>query len=127
MTELIEESKRVLLIDDEEYICSLIVSLSELSKIECSITVSINGKQAEAEIYDREYDLYIIDILLPLKNGVDLAKQVRQLNDNPIIFITGKPMSQKEHESLETEFDAKVFKKPFSTDELIKHIDRLLG
>ena len=114
----------LLLEDDELFSLSLIDYLEEFADIK--ITHASNSTKMLELIYEKRYDLYLLDINLPDINGLDLLKDIRSSTDEtPAIFLT----SYKDKETLTKGFlnGADDFlTKPFDMDELILRINCLM-
>lgn len=85
-----------------------------------------NGQSAMDITFSQKFDLYLLDINVPLINGTTLLKELRDSNDNtPAIFLT----SHKDKEMLEKSFlcgGDDFLIKPFNTKELLLRIKALL-
>lgn len=85
-----------------------------------------NGQEALDETYKNHFDLYLLDINVPLIDGLSLLKELRRANDTtPTIYLT----SHQEIETLSQAFEIGAddyLKKPFNTDELLVRIHALL-
>lgn len=76
---------------------------------------------------DKRYDLCILDIMLPGKDGFALAESIRKLNkDIPILFLSAKTLKEDRLRGLRTGADDYLVK-PFSMEELILKIDIFLS
>jgi DNA-binding response OmpR family regulator len=72
-------------------------------------------------------ELLVLDVMMPKKDGLTLAKEIREIDDViPIIFLTAKSQSQDVVEGF-TIGGNDYLKKPFSMEELIVRIDNLIG
>ena len=79
-------------------------------------------KQGEA----RTYDLCLLDVMLPKKDGFSLAKEIRMVNKNvPIIFLTAKSMKEDTLEGFRAGADD-YLTKPFSMEELLMRMKAIL-
>lgn len=116
---------KVLLAEDEESL-GMIVKESLESR---SFTVfhAKNGKEA-LEIYQSEKpDILVLDVMMPLKDGFTLAKEIRQEDKNiPIIFLTAKSQTSDVLEGF-NHGGNDYLKKPFSMEELIVRVKSLLN
>lgn len=75
---------------------------------------------------NQSYNLCILDIMMPKKDGITLAKEIRLLNmDIPIVFLTAKNMKEDVLEGFKTGGDDYITK-PFSMEELIFRIEAIL-
>ena len=90
---------RILLVEDNEKTANSM--LSALSEMGCTIDWRKNGLSGLEQAQNSDYDLYIIDHLMPLMNGIQLVKNLKsgcETLNIPIIFITTK--DEKEVKSL---------------------------
>ena len=115
---------RVLVLEDDLLLGESLVDLLEDANME--VTHTTNGQIALDTIYNESFDLYLLDINVPLINGVTLLKELRNANDNtPTIFLT----SHKEKEMMKDGFISGAddfMTKPFDSDELLFRIKALL-
>src|SRR5690606_35940171 len=78
--------------------------------------LSINGKEAEKEFKKQSFDLCIFDVMMPEKDGLTLAKEIRKKDTKtPIIFLTAKSMKEDVIKGFETGADDYITK-PFSME-----------
>ena len=119
--------KSILIVDDDEMV---LMALNELLQPEGYEIDSVNsGSEAMKKIYNRKYDLLMLDIIMPEMNGLELCKNIREREDYseiPIIFLTAK--SQEEDKALGLEAGANLFlSKPISPRKLIEIVGETLG
>ena len=90
------------------------------------VTHSPNGQNALDTTFSHKFDLYLLDINVPLIDGITLLKELREANDNtPTIFLT----SHKDKDVLKNSFMSGAddfITKPFDTEELFFRINALL-
>jgi DNA-binding response OmpR family regulator len=117
-------STKILLLEDDLLFGESIMDLLEeegFEMIHCR-----NGQEALDETYKNHFDLYLLDINVPLIDGLSLLKELRRANDTtPTIYLT----SHQEIETLSQAFEIGAddyLKKPFNTDELLVRIHALL-
>jgi len=73
-----------------------------------------------------KYDLCIIDVMMPKKDGITLAKEIRAINSEvPIIFLTAKNMKEDVLEGFKAGADDYITK-PFSMEELVLRIEAII-
>ncbi|WP_423128989.1 response regulator transcription factor [Gaoshiqia sp. Z1-71] len=85
-----------------------------------------DGEAAYAGFKKNEYHLCILDIMMPKKDGITLARDIRLINqDIPIIFLTAKNMKEDVLEGFRIGADD-YMTKPFSMEELIFRIEAIL-
>ena len=83
----------ILLVEDNKEIASNIKQYIELkTNNSWKIDIAYTGKEAIEKISDNNYDLLLLDIMLPDISGYEIAKIVKNNLDIPIIFITAKSM-----------------------------------
>ena len=81
-------SRRILVVDDEKLIVKgLRFSLEqEDMKVDCAY----DGEEALGLAKGNEYDLILLDVMLPKLNGLEVCQQIREFSDVPIIMLTAK-------------------------------------
>jgi len=115
---------KILLVEDDKIIWENIKEYLEENWF--TVDWEINWNYAYSRILDYEYDVIILDVMLPEKDGFQLAKQIRKLGiKTPIIFLTAKwDIESKEKWFLAWWDD--YLTKPFSLKELVLRIRNLL-
>ncbi len=105
---------RLFIAEDNAQIRKMIRDYFSNKKDECFvITEASNGKEAEELLKYGEYDLVILDIMMPYADGITLCKTIRKTSDVPIIFLTAKTMEEDFLAGYESGCDDYVTK-PFS-------------
>ena len=85
-----------------------------------------DGEQAGIAFGTTQYDLCILDVMMPVKDGFTLAKEIRQVSmDIPIIFLTARSMKDDVIEGFKIGADDYITK-PFSMEELLFRIEAVL-
>ncbi|MBY0478015.1 MAG: response regulator transcription factor [Chitinophagaceae bacterium] len=116
--------KKILLIEDEMHVVSFIKK--GLTEENFDVTVAFDGNTGLQLFHDNQFDLIILDIMLPDKNGLELCKDIRKLNNNmPVLFLTALGTSENIVLGLETGADDYLVK-PFKFIELLARIRTLL-
>jgi DNA-binding response OmpR family regulator len=115
---------KVLLLEDDLLFGETLVDLLEENGFE--VTHVPNGQSAIDATYDKNFHIYILDINVPLIDGVTVLKELREAQDStPTIFLT----SHKDKEMLTRGFMSGAddyITKPFDSDELILRLHALL-
>ena len=88
---------RILIIDDEASIRRTLREILEYEKYK--VDDAATGMEALSRIYEQEYDVILCDIKMPEMDGIELLSAIKQLNDTPIIMISG-------HGTIETAVEA---------------------
>ncbi len=117
------KQKRILIADDDAVILNLISLV--LNKEGFETDVAANGQEALDAVCKNDYDLIILDIVMPLMFGTDAAKEIRQKTDCPIMFLTARSTDEDKLEAYSSGGDD-YLQKPFSTLELLLRVKALL-
>jgi len=111
--------KKILLVDDE---AAIVQSLRyNLEKNGYQVTAAGDGRSAVALAASEEPDLVILDIMLPLLDGIEACKEIRKTSSVPIIMLTAKDQEFDKVLALELGADDYVTK-PFSLGEIIARV-----
>ena len=78
---------KILLVDDDAELTELLAQLLDLEGFE--INVANNGKEALA-LLDHSYDLVLLDIMMPVLNGIETLKQIRKNFSTPVMMLTAR-------------------------------------
>ncbi len=90
------------------------------------VHLSKNGKSGLTAFHGNQFDLCILDIMLPEQDGFSLAKDIRKVDQNiPIIFLTAKSMSEDKIKGFLSGADDYITK-PFVMDEFLLRIKAIL-
>ena len=114
---------KVLIADDNKQIVSI---LSEYCK-KNNFTVStvFDGETALKEIEENEFDIILLDVMMPKKDGFDVCREVRTFSNVPIIMTTARGEDYEKLMGLEIGADDYIVK-PFSPGEIIARINAIL-
>lgn len=116
--------KNILLVEDDEKISKLVKELLEEDSY--NVTQSFDGDDGYSKIIENNYDLILLDIMLPKLNGYKVCRQVRSAGiTTPILMLTAKSGEYDLEEGLDTGAND-YLKKPFSSIELKARIRALL-
>lgn len=118
-----EEKKHILIIDDEEGIRKPLKEYLESENF--FVSTAKDAEDAKNKIQLLEFDLLIVDIMMPGQSGLELTKEIRKDKDTPIIFLTAMGESASRIHGLETGADDYV-PKPFEPKELVLRIKNIL-
>jgi two-component system, OmpR family, response regulator len=91
-----------------------------------SVTLSANGSEGLKEFKQSNFDLCLLDVMLPQKDGFTLADDIKNINPNAaIIFLTAKAMDEDKIKGLKLGADDYITK-PFNFDELLLRIEAVM-
>jgi len=111
--------RSILIVDDEFGLAEMIREM--LGEQGYDVCLAINGRLALDILAERQIDLVITDIMMPIMDGTELATAIRHSEihrDIPIVVMTSLPSPPRQQRSL---FDA-VLRKPFTPDLLLSTI-----
>ena len=115
---------RLLLAEDDENLGSLLKEYLNAKGYETELYP--DGNRAYKGFIQNRFDICILDVMMPVKDGFTLAKEIRSINsDIPIIFLTAKSLKDDVFEGFSLGADDYITK-PFSMEELIYRIEAIL-
>ncbi|WP_373600523.1 response regulator transcription factor [Paraclostridium bifermentans] len=114
---------KILVIEDEENIASFINM--ELSYEGYKVDICNDGKEGLNKGIDEDYDLIILDLMLPTLNGLEVCRRLRKLKDTPIIMLTARDSVMDKVSGLQMGADD-YLAKPFAIEELLARIESIL-
>ena len=119
-----EEKLKILLCEDEENLGML---LREYLQAKGYIAeLCLDGEAGYKEFLKNKYDICVLDVMMPKKDGFTLAQDIRQTNaEIPIIFLTAKQLKDDILEGFKIGADDYITK-PFSMEELVFRIEAIL-
>lgn len=107
---------RVLIVEDERRIARFLQM--ELEHEGMSTAIEDNGRRAYERIMQENYDLILLDVMLPDMDGFTICRKVRELSQVPIIMLTAKDDIDDKVQGLDIGADDYITK-PFATPELL--------
>ncbi len=120
-----EETKlSILLCEDDENLGMLLREYLQAKGYDT--TLSLDGEAGFREFMKGHYDMCVLDVMMPKKDGFTLAKEIRQQNaDVPVIFLTAKNMKEDIIKGFKMGADD-YLTKPFSMDELVFRMEAIM-
>ena len=116
--------KRILLVEDDESL-GYVIKDNLLAK-NFEVTLAKNGVEGIEMFNSHKYDICLLDVMMPGKDGFSLAEEIRTKNaDIPIIFLTAKSMEEDKIKGFLIGADDYITK-PFSMPELTLRIEAIL-
>jgi DNA-binding response OmpR family regulator len=117
--------KKILLVEDDPNLGLLLQDYLQL-KGKFEVVLCTDGEQGLKAFTKEPFDLCILDVMMPKKDGFSLGKEIRKLNEQvPIIFATAKTMIEDKTEAFGLGGDDYITK-PFRIEELLLRIQALL-
>ena len=122
---------RILIIEDESDIANLEKDYLELSGFE--VDIETDGMVGLKAALTKDYDLFLLDLMLPGMDGFDICREIRERKDTPILLVSAKKDDIDKIRGLGLGADDYITK-PFSPSELVARVkahlsryDRLIG
>ena len=115
---------RILVVEDEKKVASFIKRALEEEYF--SVDVAFDGKEGINLALSEEYDLFILDIMLPYKDGISILKEIREEKIlTPVLMLTAKDNVVDKVLGLDSGADD-YLAKPFALDELLARVRALI-
>ena len=109
----------ILIVDDEIYIRELIAKYAKHEQYET--TLASNGKEALELVKENQYDVVIMDIMMPVLDGFSAVKEIRKFSSVPVIMLSARSEEYDKLYGFDLGIDDYVTK-PFSPKELLMRI-----
>ncbi len=118
------DQTKILLVEDDENLGQLLKEYLQAKGYETNLYT--DGDQGFRAFKEHLYDLCILDIMMPVKDGFSLAREIRAINsDIPIIFLTAKSMKDDVLQGFKIGADDYVTK-PFNMEELLLRVEAVM-
>ncbi len=119
-----KEKISVLLAEDDRNLGNLLREYLEAKDFK--VHLAVNGKEAYDLFSKEKFDLCLLDVMMPVKDGFTLAREIRSSDNNvPIVFLTAKSMKEDAIEGFTAGADDYITK-PFSMEELLLRITAIM-
>ncbi len=118
---------QILLVEDDLKICDVIKTyFLNKSANQLKLNIIHDGNDALDALYENEYDLVLLDIMLPGADGFQICKSIRSNKDTPIIFLTARGLEEDILRGYDLGCDDYIVK-PFSLATLYAKVNALLN
>ena len=118
-----DQKKHILIVDDDTRICDLLEKF--LNKNGYLVSTVHNAEQARRLLLGLEFDLIILDVMMPGESGIELTVDLRKNNKTPILLLTARGEAEDRILGLEAGADD-YLPKPFEPMELLLRIQAIL-
>ncbi|MDY0396531.1 response regulator transcription factor [Virgibacillus halophilus] len=118
-----EESVKVLVVDDEDRIRRLLKMY--LEREEYTVDEAENGKEALEAALKEDYDVIILDLMMPEMDGIEVCQELRKEKNTPVIMLTAKGEESNRVQGFEVGADDYIVK-PFSPREVVLRVKAVL-
>jgi len=117
--------RRILLVEDDPNFGSILKEYLIINGYH--VTLAKNGIEGFEKFKKEDYDLCLLDVMMPYKDGFTLAKEIREKNETvPLIFLTAKTMKEDVLKGFKIGADD-YLSKPFDSEVLLAKIKSILG
>src|SRR5580693_2436399 len=117
---------RILIVEDEEKLGQSLAKGLERSGYAADLVADGESGERRIELYNKDYDVIILDLMLPKKNGFEVCRAVREKGLTlPILILTARDMTEDKILALDSGADDYLVK-PFSFEELLARVRALL-
>jgi two-component system OmpR family response regulator len=118
------DNKKILLVEDDQNFGAILKDYLMLNDFD--VTLAKNGMEGFEKFKKDTYDLCILDVMMPYKDGYTLAKEIREKNKEvPIIFLTAKSMKEDVLKGYKAGADD-YLNKPFDSEVLLMKIKAII-
>ncbi|MGO1355625.1 response regulator transcription factor [Alkalibacterium gilvum] len=118
-----DNQKKLLVVDDEDRIRRLLKMY--LEKADYIIEEAENGKKALDMALENNYDLILLDVMMPELDGLEVAEEIRKEKETPIMMLTAKGEELNRIQGFEVGVDDYIVK-PFSPREIVLRVAAIL-
>lgn len=127
-TQTAPTGKKVLLIEDEQFIGELYVRA--LTAAGYDTRVVVDGAEALEEAKSNLYDIILLDIMLPNLTGTEILQRLRDVKETPqlkakLIITTNLEMDEAARANIEAHADGYIIKAEVTPKELVSYLDQL--
>lgn len=117
------DTTRILIVEDNKEISDILAEF--LSKHGCVAECVYNGRDASVRLKNNEYNMILMDLMLPYKTGNDLIEELRKRSNVPVICLSAKSDLETRLEVLRMGADDYILK-PFDLDEVLVRMEVVL-
>ena len=121
---MMKKNIKVLLAEDDDNLGNILKTYLEAKGY--STTIAVNGEEAIAAFSKEAFDFFILDVMMPIKDGFAVAKEIRKKDKKvPILFLTAKSMQDDVLKGFQTGADDYITK-PFSMEVLLMRMSAII-
>ena len=118
------EKVKILLAEDDTNLGTLLSNYLKAKSFD--VTLCVDGEIAMRRFKEQVFDFVILDVMMPVKDGFAVAKEIRSVDTEiPILFLTAKSMKEDKLEGFDAGADD-YLTKPFAMEELLARINAIL-
>jgi two-component system response regulator CpxR len=123
MEAILAEGQSLLLVDDDTELCQMVAAFFRREGF--TVEAVHDGRAGMARALSGDFDLVILDVMLPVLSGLEVLEQVRRRSKVPIILLTARVAEQDRIDGLDAGADD-YLPKPFGPNELVARVRAVL-
>jgi DNA-binding response OmpR family regulator len=116
--------KKVLVVDDHTIITQLLII--NLSRADYNVFSACNGQEELETIKKTEPDIILLDIMMPIMNGLEMLEELRKTSDTPVIMMSAFGDGEEINKAREMGIEC-FLNKPFEMESLVNTLDLVLS
>ncbi|MFH1174845.1 MAG: response regulator [archaeon] len=117
---VVVENKRVLYVEDNEDTAAAVKLI--LSMAGFTVHLAFTGEDGLRLAFDEQYDVILLDVMLPDMSGWDIFAQLKQKVSAKYIFMSAIPVSEERYQKLRLDGVSDYITKPFAKKDLIERV-----
>lgn len=122
--EIVEPEKRsILVVDDEDFICDM---FRHVLSDKFDVTCCLNGEDALREIEKRDFDVIVLDIIMPGIKGDEVLRRIRESGKETKVIISSGYMREDQRERIKKMKVDAFLDKPFREEDILKIMEKIL-
>lgn len=118
-----DNNLKILLAEDDKNLGTILKAYLEAKGY--PTVLCVNGEEAWQSFNNQPFDFCILDVMMPIKDGFTVAREIRQVSKIPIIFLTARSMQDDKMQGFQIGADDYIAK-PFSMEELLARIQAIV-
>ena len=119
------KKNKILFVEDEKDLRDTLQEALEANKFE--VESAANGEKALALLEKNKYDLILLDIILPKKNGFEVLKEIKDLNKNtPVVLLTNLSGPNNVQKALDFGARNYLVKYEYRLDEIVERVKEII-
>lgn len=119
------ENRKILVVEDDTFLRELYHEM--LTDAGYDTDIALDGEEAVLKINANQYGLILLDIMMPKKDGLQVLKEINDVNRKKVIMLTNLGQDQVIKNALAAGASGYLIKSEFSPDELESKVSELMG
>ncbi|MFA6215433.1 MAG: response regulator [Patescibacteria group bacterium] len=120
-----KKAKKILVVEDEPTLVKAIET--KLVKLGFEVVTAANGEEGLRQARSENPDLILLDIIMPVMDGLTMLKELRKTSDVPVIILSNLSSDEKLSEALRSGSHDYLIKTNYSLEEVAEKINKVLA